>query len=71
LIGNNALIDDGILQVVCQLDRSVVIDIFHSSNEFMLDLLPTESASLADDTDLECWYALLGHLFKANINHKL
>jgi hypothetical protein len=50
-IGKFALIDDGVLQVVRKLDRSVAINAFQSGNDFVLDLEPNESASLADDTD--------------------
>jgi hypothetical protein len=70
-IGKFALIDDCILQVVRKLDRSVVINTFQSGNDFVLDLVPSESASLADDTDYDVWHATLGHPFKANVNRKL
>jgi hypothetical protein len=66
-----ALIDDGVLQVVRKLDRSVVINTFQSGNDFVLDLVPSESASLANDTDYDFWHAALGHPFKANVNRKL
>jgi transposase InsO family protein len=66
-----ALIDDGVLQVVSMLDRSVVINTFQSDYNFVLDLGPNESASLADDTDYDFWHAALGHPFKANVNGKL
>jgi hypothetical protein len=65
------LIDDGVLQVIRKLDRSVVINTFQSGNDFVLDLVTTESASLADDTDYDFWHAALGHPFKANMNLKL
>jgi hypothetical protein len=48
-IGKFVLIDDGILKVIHKLDRSVVIKTFQSDNDFVFDLLPSESASLADD----------------------
>jgi hypothetical protein len=70
-IGKFALIDDGILQVVRKLDRSVVINTFQSGNDFILDLVQSESASLADDTDYDFSYTALGHLFNANVNRKL
>jgi hypothetical protein len=70
-IRKSGLIDDGVLQVVRKLYRSVVINTFQSGNDFALDLVPTESASLADDTDYDVWHAALGHLFKANLNRKL
>jgi hypothetical protein len=70
-IGKFALIDDGILQVVRKLDRCVVIHTFQSGHDFVLDLVPSESASLANDTDYEFWHAALGHPFKANVNPKL
>jgi hypothetical protein len=50
-IGNFALIDEHILQVVRKLDRSVVINTLQSGHDFILDLVPIESASLDDDTD--------------------
>jgi hypothetical protein len=67
-IGKFALIDDGVLQVVRKLDRSVVINTFQSCNNCVLDLVTTESPSLADDMDYEFWLAALGPLFKGNIN---
>jgi hypothetical protein len=70
-IGKFALIDDGVLQVVRNLDRSVVIYTFQSGNDFVLDLVPSESASLADDTDYDFWHAALDHPFKATVNRKL
>jgi hypothetical protein len=70
-IGKLALIDDGVLQVVRKLDRSVVINTFQSGNDFVLDPVPSESASLADDTDYDFWHAALGHPFKANVNRKV
>jgi hypothetical protein len=70
-IGKFALIDDGVLQVVHKLDRTIVINTVQSGNDFVLDLVLTKSASLADDTDDDFWHATLGHLFKANINRKL
>jgi hypothetical protein len=62
-IGTFALIDDGVFQIIRKLDRSVVINTFQSGNDFVLDLVPSESASLADDTDYEFWHATLGHPF--------
>jgi hypothetical protein len=70
-IGQFALIDDGDLQVVQKLDRSVVINSFQSGNDFVLDLVPSESASLANDTDYDFSHAALGRLIKANLNRKL
>jgi hypothetical protein len=70
-IGKYALIDDGILQVVRKLDRSVVIHTFQSGNNFVLTLVPSESASLADDTDYDFLHAPLGHPFKATVNRTL
>jgi hypothetical protein len=63
--------DDGVLQVVRKLDRFVVINTFQSNNDFGLDLLQCESASLADDTDYDIWHAALGYLFIAKMNQKL
>jgi hypothetical protein len=71
LIGQFALINDGVLQVVRKLDRSVVINTFQSSYDFVLDLVLSKSASLADDTDYDFWHAILGHPLKANVNRKL
>jgi hypothetical protein len=70
-IGKFALIDDGVLQGVHNFDRSVVINTLQSSNDFVLDLVPIKSTSLADDTDYDFWHATLGHPFKANLNRKL
>jgi hypothetical protein len=65
------VIDDGVLQWVRQLDRSVVINTFQSGDDFVLDLELIESGSLTDDTDYDFWHAALDHLFKANVNRKL
>jgi hypothetical protein len=70
-IGKFTLIDHGVLRVVRKLDRSVVINTFQSGNDFVLDLVPSESASLADNMDYDFWHATLGHPFKANLNRKL
>jgi hypothetical protein len=70
-IGKFTLIDDGVLQVVRKLDRSVVINTFQSGHNFVLDLVLSESALLADDMDYDVWHAALGHPFKANVNRKL
>jgi hypothetical protein len=52
LIGKSILIDEGVLQVVQNLAKSVVINIFQSGNDFVLDLVWSKSASLANDTEL-------------------
>jgi hypothetical protein len=70
-VGKFTLIDGGVLQVVRKLDRSVVINTFQSGNNCVLDLVPSKSASLADNTDYDFWHAVLGHPFKANVNRKL
>jgi hypothetical protein len=70
-IGKFALIDDGVLQVVRKLDRSVVINTFQSGNDFVLDLLPSESASPASEPGYDFWHAALGHPSKGNLNSKL
>jgi hypothetical protein len=70
-IGKFALMNDGVLQVVHQIDRSLGINTFQSSNDFVLDLVRSESASLADDTDYDFRYTAVGHPFKANMNRKL
>jgi hypothetical protein len=61
------LINDGVSQVVHKLDKSVIILTFQSGNEFIHDPVQSESGSLADDTDYECWHTLLGHLFNTNV----
>jgi hypothetical protein len=66
-----AAIDDGVFQFVRKLDRCVVIHTFQSGNKFVLDLVLSESASIADDTDCHFWHAVLDHPFKANRNRKL
>jgi hypothetical protein len=63
-IGKFALINDGILQVIRKIDRPVVINTFQSGNDFVLDLVPNESASLADEADYDVWHAPLGHPVK-------
>jgi hypothetical protein len=70
-IGKFTLIHDGVLQIVRKLDRSVVINTVQSGNDFVLDLVPSESVSLADNTDYDFWHAALGPPFKANVNRKL
>jgi hypothetical protein len=50
-MGKFALINDGILQVVRKLGRSVVINTFQSGNNFVLDLVPSESPLIVDGTD--------------------
>jgi hypothetical protein len=70
-IGKFALIDDGVFQVVRNVDRSVIINTFQSGNDVVLELILSESASLADDTDYDFWHAALGHPFKANMHRKL
>jgi hypothetical protein len=70
-LGKFALIDHGVLQVGRKLDRSVVINIFQSGDDFVLNLVPSESASLANNTDYDFWHAALGHPFKANVNQNL
>jgi hypothetical protein len=71
LIGSFALIDDGGLQGVRTLDRSVVINTFQFGNDLVLDLVATESASLADDTDYDFRDAALSYSFNAYVNRKL
>jgi hypothetical protein len=48
-----ALIDAGILQVIRKIDRSVVINTLQSGNDWVIDHLPSRSASLADDSDYD------------------
>jgi hypothetical protein len=69
-IGKFAIIDDGVLQLVRKIDRSVVINTFQSGKVFVLDPVPSESASLADNTDYDIWHAVLGPPFKANLTRK-
>jgi hypothetical protein len=64
------MIDVGVLQVVHNLDRSVVINTFQSGNDFVLDLVLSKSASLADNTAYDFWHAALAYPFKANVNRK-
>jgi hypothetical protein len=65
------LINDGLLKVVRKFDRSVVINTYQSSNDFVLNLIRSESALLAEDTDYELWNLALGHPFKAIMNRIL
>jgi hypothetical protein len=66
-----AQMDNGVLQVVLNLDRSVVINAFESWNDIDLDLVPSESPSLVDDMDYDFWHPALVYPFKANMNWKL
>jgi hypothetical protein len=52
-MGKFALIDDGGLQVIPKVGRSIEINSFESCNNYVLDLEPKESVSLADDTDYD------------------
>jgi hypothetical protein len=52
-IGRFTLIDEDLLQVVRKSDRSVVINTFQSGNDFVLDLIPSESAAPASDSEYE------------------
>jgi hypothetical protein len=70
-IGKFALIDDGVFEGVRKLDRSVVINTFQSGNDFVLDLEPSESASLGDDRDYDFSHAAVSYPFKANVDWKL
>jgi hypothetical protein len=70
-IGKFALVDDGDRQVFRKLDRSVVINTFESATYFVLDLVLSECASLADDMDYDLRHAALGHPFNANLNRIL
>jgi hypothetical protein len=54
-----------------KLDRSVVINTCQPSKDFVLDLVVSQSPSLADDMDYDFCNAALGHTFKANVNRKL
>jgi hypothetical protein len=71
LIGKFALVDVGVLQVVCKIDRSVLINTFPSSNDCVFDLIRSESSSVLYDTDFDFWHAAVGHQIKANVNRKL
>jgi hypothetical protein len=71
LIGKFALINDRVLQVVHKSDRSVGINTFQSGNDVVVDLISSESASRADNTDDEFWHSALRHLFKASSNRDL
>jgi hypothetical protein len=65
--GKLALINDGILHVVCKIDRSAVITALQFCNDCVLDLIQTGSGYLADDIDYDFWYAALGDLFKETV----
>jgi hypothetical protein len=65
------LIIHGGLQVILKLNRSVVINTFQSANDFDLDIVQSEFASFADDTDYEFWYAAFGHIFKIHVHRNL
>jgi hypothetical protein len=65
------MINDGVLQVVHPIDRSVVINPFQLSKDFGIYLVPSESALLADGMDYDFWHMALGHPFKGNMNRKL
>jgi hypothetical protein len=43
---------------------------FQSGNDFILDLVSNESASLADDMNDDIWHTALGYPFKPNVNWK-
>jgi hypothetical protein len=49
----------------------VIINTFQSSHYFVLDLVPSESDSLVDDTNEDFWYTALYHPFNANMNQIL
>jgi hypothetical protein len=66
-----ALINNSVQQVVQILARSVIINTFQSGKGFVLNLVLSECASLADDTDYDLWHAALGCPIKANVNRKL
>jgi hypothetical protein len=69
-IGKFAIINHPISQVVPKLDSSAVSNPFQSKNNFVLDLVPSKSASLANDTNYDFWHTFLIHLFNANVNRK-
>jgi hypothetical protein len=71
LIGKFAPIDDCVFQFVRKTDLSIVINIFYSDNEFVLYLVLSESASLGNDMDYDCWHATLGYLFKVEVYQTL
>jgi ubiquitin C-terminal hydrolase len=45
------MVDNSILQIVRMVDRSVVINTFQSSNNFILDCIPSEYTSFTNDMD--------------------
>jgi hypothetical protein len=51
LIEKFALIDDGVLQMIHKLNISEDINTLQSGNDFVLDLVLSESASLVNDRD--------------------
>jgi hypothetical protein len=60
-----------VLQVVRLLDRSGVLTISQSGNDYVLDLVPSESQSLVHDPDYDFWHPAIAYLFKANVNRIL
>jgi hypothetical protein len=66
-IGKFAPIDDGVLQIIYKIDRYVVINTFQLCNAFVLDLVKSKSTSIANNTDYDIWYPVLGLPFKAKV----
>jgi hypothetical protein len=66
-----ALIYNSHLQLAQNIDRSVMINTYQSTNNVVVDLILSDSASLTNDADYNFQHAILGHPFKANMNQKL
>jgi hypothetical protein len=67
-IGNFPLIDYGILQVVHNLDRSIILKRVYSGNDYVFDLVSSEFAFLANDSVYDLWHAAFSHRLNANMN---
>jgi hypothetical protein len=71
LRGTFTLIDDDVFQIVRKVHISGIRNTFQSGYNFFFDLVPSESASLANKLDYEFCYAALGYPFKGHVNRKL
>jgi hypothetical protein len=56
---------------VSKIVRSVEINTFQSSPDFVLDIIPSDSSSLADNSNYDFWHVPVGHPCKAIVNLKL
>jgi hypothetical protein len=71
LIGNIILINDGVLQIVRKIERFGVKITSQFFNYFILDLVPSDSASPALDVHYKFWHTALCDPFQANMSQKL